>query len=253
MEKMRKQKEDIDKPVSEHLAELRKRLIIIFLSIIIGTIILYSQAPVIIDILKKPVDNFRLEFAFFTMTGAFTIRLKLAFVASLILLSPVIYYQLMAFIGPGLRSGEKKLVYKAIFFIVPIFVAGSVFSYVFIVPKALYFLISYGSTYMNPVLSGEKYLSFIALLCILIGVVFTIPVILIFLGRLGILKSSLLRKVRRFIILTVLLGEGIIAADIMTFIAIGIPFIIVYEMSLWVVVLIEKRREKQEKVMQVSS
>lgn len=62
-----------------------------------------------------------------------------------------------------------------------------------------------------------------------------------------IFTNSVFFCLKRFIILTVLLGEGIIAADIITFIAIGIPFIIVYEMSLGVVVLIEKRREKQEK------
>lgn len=246
MKKGIKIKEDIDKPVYDHLSELRTRLIIIFSSMLIATIFLYTKTPFLIKMLSNPIYGFRLEFAYFTFTGAFTARLKLAFIATIIIVSPLAYQQLMAFIGPGLTKGERRLVYNSIFFVVPVFITGAVLGFIFIVPKVLSFLISYGSSYMDPMLSGEKYLSFVGLLCVLIGIISTIPVIMIFLGKLGILSSSLLKKVRKFIIFTVLLGEGIIAGDLTTFIMIGVPFIIVYEASILIVIIIEKRRKRAE-------
>ena len=242
MNKENKIREDIDRPVSDHLQELRKRLVIVFLSLLAATTFFYFITPSIIDLLKQPVKSFNLEFAFFTMTGAFTTRLKLALITSIVTLSPLIYFELMAFIGPGLTLKERKLVYKSFFTVVPMFAAGLVFGYIFIVPKALNFLIAYGSLYMNPVLSGEKYLSFMALLCILIGIIAAIPVILIYMARLGLLSSKLLKKIRKFIIFTLLIGEGIIVGDLMSFMIIGLPFIIVYEVSLCIVIFIEKRR-----------
>lgn len=244
----KKVKEDIDKPVFEHLAELRIRLIFVFLSLVVLTVIIYTQTPLLINILKEPIHNFNIDFVFFTITGAFTTRLKLAFITSIILLSPFIYYQLMAFVGLGLTSGERKLVYKAIIYIVPIFIAGVAFGYAFIVPKTLNFLIIFGSKYMSPMLSGEKYLIFIALLCVLVGIITTIPIFFILLARLGILSSLWLKKVRKFIIFTVLIGEGMIASDFMSFLLIGLPFIIVYEISIWIVILIEKRLKNADTV-----
>lgn len=234
--------DDSDKPVLEHLAELRRRLIVTVSSVFLLTIILYVKALQIIDFLKLPIKAYHLQLAFFDMTGAFTLRIKLAFLASLVILFPLIAYQVIAFISPGLTEKEYKLICKALFTVIPLFLAGAAFGYFLLIPPVSKALITFGNSYMTAVLSGEDYLSFIAMLCVVSGVIFTVPAILVFLGKLGILSSSMLKKARSFIVFSVLIGEGLIVGDIMSFILLAVPLIVVYEISLWMVKRIEKRR-----------
>lgn len=234
--------DDSDKPVMEHLAELRRRLIVTGSSVCLLTIILYVKALLIIDFLKLPIKTYQMELAFFDMTGAFTLRLKLAFLASIVISFPLIIYQAIAFISPGLRDKEYNLIRKALFSTIPLFLTGAAFGYFLIVPPVSKVLITFGTSYMSAALSGEDYLSFIAMLCVMSGIIFTIPAVLIFLGKLGILSSSFLKKARAFIVFSVLIGEGMIVGDITSFILLAVPLIIVYEVSLWMVKRIEKRR-----------
>ncbi|MCX7923875.1 MAG: twin-arginine translocase subunit TatC [Clostridia bacterium] len=241
---------DVDLPVIEHLAELRKRLITIIVPLLISITVFYYKAPLLISFLKKPISGFGLEFAFFSMTEAFIARLKLATLASLIILSPLILYQILAFIGPGLRGKEKRLLYTALLCLSITFASGAVFSYVVLTPYTLNFLISYGESYMTPVLSGDRYLSFIAILSLVMGITFTIPVILIFLAKLGLLNSKMLRKARKYIILVLLAVEGIIvpAGDLIAYVLIAAPVIVLYELSIWIVFFMERKRKRAEKL-----
>ncbi len=243
--KQNKNKIDTEMQVSEHLSELRYRLIIVIALITVMTVFLYTKVPVIIRYIKRPIERFALDFAFFSMTEGFVTRFKLAFIIAVIILIPLILHQLLSFIGPGLRKEEKKVIYKALLFILPAFIAGAVFGYFMIVPTALNFLITFGNSYMTPVLSGDKYIVFIAMLTSALGVSFTIPVFMIFLGKLGILSSKGIRKIRKFILISLLIGEGIIVSDINSFILIAIPVILIFELSVLIVRFIEKRREKR--------
>ncbi|MDQ0497080.1 twin-arginine translocase subunit TatC [Paenibacillus brasilensis] len=235
--------QDTDRPVVEHLAELRRRLIVTVASVIVLTAVIYSKAFLIVEVLKRSVGNEWLDLAFFSLTGAFVLRVKLSFIASLIALSPLIGYQLFAFIGPGLTAKERKVLLSAVFYMVPCFVLGVVLSYVVVVPSVLHALLTYGNSYMKAALSGEEYISFIAMLCVVFGLVFTLPFPLIALGKLGLLRSSWMKKVRVSIVLSVLIGEGLFAADITSVILLAIPLILIYEISLRVVIRMEKRRE----------
>ncbi len=227
----------------EHLAELRRRLIVTLASVIVLTAVIYTKAFLIVEILKKSVGNQGLELAFFSLTGAFVLRVKLSFIASLITLSPFIGYQLFAFIGPGLTAKERKVLLSAVVYMVPCFVLGVVLSYAAVVPVVLHALLTYGNSYMNAALSGEEYLSFIAMLCVVFGLVFTLPFPLIALGKLGLLRSSWMKKARVSVVFSVLIGEGLLAADVTSVILLGVPLILIYEISLRVVIRMEKRRE----------
>ncbi|NJJ38704.1 twin-arginine translocase subunit TatC [Paenibacillus apii] len=236
-------REDTDQPVLEHLAELRRRLIVIVASVIVLTAVIYTKAFLIVDILKRSVGNELLDLAFFSLTGAFILRVKLAFITSLVVLSPFIGYQLFAFIGPGLTVKERKVLISAVVYMVPSFILGVVLSYAVVVPSVLRTLLTYGNSYMKAALSGEEYLSFIAMLCVIFGLVFMLPFPLIALGKLGLLRSSWMKKARFTIVFSVLIGEGLLAADITSVILLAVPLILIYEISLRVVIRMEKRRE----------
>ncbi|NGM84115.1 twin-arginine translocase subunit TatC [Paenibacillus sp. 7124] len=235
--------QDTDQPVLEHLAELRRRLIVTVASVIVLTAVIYTKAFLIVDILKRSVGNELLDLAFFSLTGAFVLRVKLALIASLIALSPFIGYQLFAFIGPGLTAKERKVLLSAVVYMVPSFILGVILSYAVVVPSVLRALLTYGNSYMKAALSGEEYLSFIAILCVVFGLVFTLPFPLITLGKLGLLRSSWMKKARFTIVFSVLIGEGLLASDITSVILLAVPLILIYEISLRVVIRMEKRRE----------
>ena len=245
MLKKKDSKPEVEISIYDHLDELRIRLIKVIASIVVMTILLYSQFPRIILFLSQPIKSFNLEFVFFSMTEAFITRLKLAFVLAIVLVAPLILYQFIAYVGPGLKSHEKKILYRLMALILPSFFAGAVFCYFAIVPIVLEFLITYGTSYMTPVLSGDKYFTFITMLCVIVGISFTIPIILLQLGKLGILSSRIMKKARKYILAAVLLGEGIIVNDITSFLLIAAPFVIIYEINLWILIIIEKRREKR--------
>ncbi|AHV97386.1 twin-arginine translocase subunit TatC [Paenibacillus sabinae] len=236
-------RKDTDQPVLEHLAELRRRLIVTLASIIVLTAVIYAKAFLIVELLKRSVGNEELDLAFFSLTGAFVLRVKLAFIASLVALTPFIGYQLFAFIGPGLTVKERKVLLSAVFYMVPSFILGVVLSYAAVVPSVLRALLTYGNSYMKAALSGEEYLSFIAMLCVVFGLVFMLPFPLIALGKLGLLRSSWMKKARFTIVFSVLIGEGLLAADITSVILLAVPLILIYEISLRVVIRMEKRRE----------
>lgn len=226
----------------EHLAELRRRLIVTLISVIVLTAVIYTKAFLIVELLKRSVGNEGLELAFFSLTGAFVLRVKLSFIASLIALSPFIGYQLLAFIGPGLTAKERKVALWAAVYTVPCFVIGAVLGYAAFVPQLLHTLLAFGNSYMNAALSGEKYISFIAMLCVVFGLLFTLPFPLIALGKLGLLHSSWMKKARAFIIVSVLIGEGLLVADFTSLILLAVPLILVYEICLRIVMRMEKRR-----------
>jgi sec-independent protein translocase protein TatC len=240
--------QDTDMTVVDHLAELRKRLILIIVPVIIVAAFFYFIAPLLVNLLMEPIAKFKIELVFLGITDAFVVRLKLAIVASVSVLSPLIFYQAMLFIGPGLTDRERKLLLKALLYLTITFISGIVFSYMLVVPNALNFLITFGKGYMLPALAGDRYLSFISIFCLLAGAVFSLPVVLIFLGKLGLLSSKLLRRVRKFVIIAILAVEGIIipSNDLLTFVYIAAPVVALYEMSIWIVFLIEKKRKRIE-------
>lgn len=245
--KKNKTRIDVEKPVVDHLAELRYRLIIVIATITVMTVFLYSKVPIIVSFIKKPIEKFKLDFAFFSVTEGFVTRFKLALILSTIIFIPLIVYQVIAFVGPGLKKEEKKLVYKTLASIFPVFILGAVFGYIMIVPTALNFLITFGNSYMTPVLSGDKYLVFIMMLSTSLGISFTIPVILIFLVKLKLLTTKMVRKTRKYILLAILIGEGIIVSDFSSFIIIAIPIIIVFEIGVFIARVIEKKDKKDKK------
>ena len=146
----------------------------------------------------------------------------------------------------GSIEKEKIILYKSVFFIAMLFLFGVIFGYFLILPCTLIFLISYGKIYMTPLLVGSTYFNFIGLCCFFTGITFTIPFAIVILGKLTVINSKSLRKKRKFVIITTLVIEGMIipSAGLMTFILAATPIITLYEISIWIVFFIEKRKKK---------
>lgn len=230
--------------VTEHLQELRKRIIIALSSIIIASVIAYGKIMYLIEIMMEPLGDFKYELVFTSITEGFITRFKMSVFVSILVMSPIIFYQVIAFIAPGLTKKEKRMLYFSIFFLSLFFILGTLFGYIVLLPYVLNFLMFYSESYLTPFLSGSMYLGFIGVFCLIIGVIFIIPLMLIVLGKVGLITSKNLRKSRKFIILGMAAIElsFIPSTDLLTFIIVVMPIIILYELSVWCIYFIEKRR-----------
>jgi len=236
--------------VVDHLHELRKRIIICLISLFSVTFIVYDKVTYLIYILMKPIEKFNLSLVYFKPTDGFVTRLEISLIAALIITSPIIIYEILAFIVVGLTKKEKKFIYKNLFILLILFIFGTVFGYMKMLPYSLSFLISYGESYLKPVLNGSTYFNFIGVFCLYTGIMFLIPYILVILGKLSLISSKILRKKQIPVIIGVLMVEGFLlpSVDFFTFIVAAIPILLMYEVSIWIIFFNEIRKRRRKNV-----
>ncbi|MFH2054978.1 MAG: twin-arginine translocase subunit TatC, partial [bacterium] len=172
-------------PLLEHLEELRQRLIRIFASVLIFSIVTYIFADYLLEYLVAPIGTVY----FREPTGAFMVRLKLSFAGGILASVPVILFHFWRFISPGLYKHEIRSVIPIILFGTLFFFGGAAFCYLLVIPIALNFLQSFATESIQPWIDIKEYFSFVIYLCLAFGVVFELPVISYFLGKVGIITS----------------------------------------------------------------
>jgi sec-independent protein translocase protein TatC len=194
----------------EHLRELRYRLVIASLAIIVGMIISGFFYPALFDILTRPyyagiadlkankpgavtalVSN--------NLASPFTLALKVCMVAGLVLTSPIWLYQLWAFVVPGLLAKEKKWALIFIGLAVPLFAGGVLVAYV-VLPKAISVLLNFTQSGVTNLQDINLYLSFLLRLMVVFGIAFLLPLLVVMLNFLGVVKAAQLRKYRTYVI-----------------------------------------------------
>lgn len=241
---------DNEMSVVDHLHELRKRIIVCFISISSATFLIYDKVSYLIKILMKPIAKFNLSLVYFNLTEGFVTRLGVSILAAVIVTSPIIIYEILAFVRVGLTKKEEKFLYKNAFIISSLFIIGIVFGYIMILPYSLSFLISYGSTYLKPVLNGSIYFNFIGTFCLYTGIMFLIPYVLVIFGKLSLISSKILRKKQIPVVIGVLMVEGVLlpSVDLFTFMVVAAPVLLMYEVSIWIIYLNERRKRRKENV-----
>lgn len=189
----------------EHLEELRRRLIIIIAALAIGAIVGFLLSDPVLSILRAPLPaQYDRSVVFFKVTEIFEVRLKIGIFLGLALAMPVLIFQAWRFIGPGLTSGERRVVVPLLGAALLLFILGLEVGYI-IVPYALGFLLSLAPAGIDPVLGVGEYVSFVTTLMLAFGVVMEFPIVLVAAARIGILSYRRLAAQRRFIILGIVI------------------------------------------------
>lgn len=231
-------------PFTQHLEELRKRLIIICISVGIGFIATYSVSDKVISVLKRPLGQ---DLIFISPTEAFFVNLKAAFFLSIVITIPITLYQLWKFISPGLLEKEKKATIPFVVFATIMFCIGGLFSYFIILPFGMKFLLGYGSHEIKPMISLSNYVSFTTRLILAFGVVFELPLFMLFLSKLGIVSPGFLTKNRKYAILLVFIVAAILTPpDVFTQVLMAIPLIILYEISIILSKIVYKKKKQKD-------
>tara|TARA_B100000780_G_scaffold77707_1_gene52550 strand:- start:462 stop:1232 length:771 start_codon:yes stop_codon:yes gene_type:complete len=241
-------------PLLVHLIELRSRLIKTIIMISIFFIVFYIFADNIYNFLVQPYANAvageegrRLIFT--ALHETFFTYIKVALFASLFISLPFLLIQLWIFVAPGLYKNEKNVVIPYLMATPILFILGSALVYYLIMPLAIKFFLSFESIGGNGALPIQleakvnEYLSLIMRLILAFGLCFQLPVALTLMARVGFVSSESLRKNRKYVIVGVFAVAAILTPpDPISQIGLGIPILLLYELSIIAVSFIEKRK-----------
>lgn len=229
--------------LTEHLDELRYRIIVILVTVAGCFLALYPFSENVLRLLRAPMAAQKLYM--FTPAEAFFIYLKVTLFAAIVISVPMILYQLWAFVAPGLYAQEKKYAVPFIGFATLFFLLGGIFCYLVIVPVALQFLLGYGGDIIFPMISVSNYISFITMTILVFGAVFELPIVLVFLAKIGMVTPALLKQHRKYaIVLAFVIGAILTPPDVFSQMMMAIPLLILYEISIWACVLFGKKSDE---------
>jgi len=239
----------------EHLTELRSRLVKSIIYLFIFFIICYFFAENIYNFLIAPYaeavkeDDVSRRMIFTALHETFITYLKVAFFAAIFISSPIILTQIWKFVAPGLYKNEKKALLPYLIATPTLFLLGGMLVYYLIMPLAIKFFLSFETSVQAGTLPIQleakvnEYLSLIMRLIFAFGISFQLPVLLSLLARVGFIDSEYLKKRRKYVIVIIFaLAALLTPPDPITQIGLGIPLLILYELSILSVRIIEKKK-----------
>ena len=231
--------------LTEHLAELRTRLINSLYAIIAGTFLCFSYGEQIFNVIRKPIEPYLPAggLIYTAPLDKFMAHVKLAFVGGLMLSSPWWLYQVWQFVAPGLYRTEKKYAASFIFSGTLLFASGASFAYFVVLPMAFHFLMTFGGEQDKPMIAIDHYLSFVTQLTVMFGLAFEMPLALVTLAMMEIVSKEFLATKRRYAIMIMAIASAIITPpDLMSMLMMLGPMIFLYEFSIVLVGVVERKR-----------
>lgn len=239
--------EDSQQSLTEHLRELRVRIIRALWGILAGAVLCYNFVDQIMFYIRAPIEKHLQGGAlvFTAPADKFIAYLKIAFFCGFILATPWWLYQAWKFVAPGLYARERKYTLAFILSGSVLFVSGVVFGYFLALPAAFDFLMMFGDATDKPMITIDHYLSFFTTMLLCFGLAFELPLIIVILGMLGIVSQEFLRKNRRYMIVVLAIAAAILTPtpDAISMFTLLIPLYVLFEISIFCVGFFEKREE----------
>jgi sec-independent protein translocase protein TatC len=268
-------------PFIEHLVELRKRLVVIVIAVVIGMGVAWNFSTMILDFVEKPLtgktylteikkmvyeevrvrapalySHYKLDqelkappklrpLNYSAPLEPFFIQCKISMLAGFILVLPIVFHQIWLFIAPGLTRKERRMVVPFVTAASLTFCIGAMFFLVVIWPVIINFSLSYESEGLQSWFNISAYVNFCLRLILVFGLIFELPVLTLLLSRFGIVTYKMLAPNRKY----ALLASSIIAAfhaDLITMFVIMVPLYLMYEISVWVALIFGKKKQPIE-------
>lgn len=238
----------------EHLGELRTRLVRCVIAAFVGLIACWGFKERILDVLMEPMlkvleASGQTHFIYLQPAEAFFTYVKASFLGGLVLMSPYLFYQLWAFIAPGLYPHERKWLIPIALFSALLFVAGACFGYFVVFPVGFDYFASFISPQLQFLPALATYFGFAVKMLLAFGLIFEMPLFILFLARLGMVTAAGMRRMRRYNILIIFIVAAILTPpDPFSQTLMALPLLVLYEISIYVASIFgRKTPEKEEK------
>jgi sec-independent protein translocase protein TatC len=230
--------------LAEHLEELRGRLFVIIGALVLGTVVAYVFHDRVLDWLNRPLPP-HIRPVTLGVAEPFTTTIMVCLYAGLVLSLPVVLWQLWSFFAPAMEPAAERKMLGLVVFSVALGAAGVAFGYDVLLPRAVHFLTNYDTRHFHHLVQAKPYYNFVVTVLVGIVVVFQTPLAVLGLVSLGVLSSRTLRRQRRLgYFVTAAVALALPGPDIVTTFLELLPMWVLFEGSIWLAVLVERRRAK---------
>ena len=238
--------------LGQHLVELRKRLLISAIGLVVGMVVAFFLAEPIIELLTRPINVIaertgKAVLNFDTVTGAFDLQIRIAFAVGLLLSSPIWLSQIWLFIAPGMTRKEVRYTVGFLGAAIPLFFAGA-FAGWLVMPHIIEIMSSFVPEGAANFFKYDYYYDFILKLLLVVGVAFVLPVFLVLLNLAGIMSGRAILKGWRFAIIAIVIFTAIAtpSADVISMFLLAIPMLLLYFAAVGVAIIFDRRRAKRD-------
>ena len=214
------------------LSEIRKSIRLLGLAVILGTAGLYFISPAVLQFLQDHLDQ---KLAFFTVAEPFLAHVKLSFFVTLFVLMPGIMYCLWMALGKPFKLSEKTLAWF-VFFTTILFYLGAGFCYSVTLTYGVKFLLGFQSSQLKPVISINKFVNFVSIFILAFGIIFELPIFMVFAAKVGICSRKTFEKHRRYAVLIISIMAALLTPtpDVVNMLLMGGPLYLLYELGILV-------------------
>ena len=238
-----------DHPMSVvgHLDEFRSRFLKVFLAFIVFTSVAFYFSDGIVYYINKPFLDTSNQLHIFKLTGGFMLRFKAAAGTAILLLIPYLLFHIWRFIAPAIGKTEKMFSRLTIISTVLLFYSGVAFVFFALIPFSIKMFLSFIGTYMITTIGADDYLNMIFIFCLLMGLLFEMPIIMLVLTKFGIVTPQLLITKRKYAIVIIWLIAALVSPpDVISMFLCGVPLMALYEISIVLSRFMLKRKKRRE-------
>jgi len=229
----------------DHLGELRSVLIHSSLAALAATILCWFWSARLVDLMIRPIAD---EGIYFTAPNeAFLVRLKLSAAVGLFVVAPFIFFKIYGFVMPGLYTREKRVVTPLLIATTLLFYSGVSFAFLVVIPQVINFLLSFGTSVMEPLIGVGPYFNFVTRLCLAFGLVFELPLLVLALSWIGVVNPRMLLRTWRYAIIAIVaLSAALTPPDVVSQVMMAGPVLVLYLGSVVVAIIVTRRRRNQD-------
>lgn len=236
--------------LAPHHNELRKRLIVIFLTIILTTIGAYAFSQDIARLFLAPLlkaSPLVSKLVYTNLPEAFLSYIKLSLLVGLVTSFPVVLYQIWMFVAPGLKKNEKKFATVVVFWATLLFSSGAAFAFFAVLPRMLHYFMSYATPNLIPLPRFGDYLTFVARTMLAFGMAFQIPFLMVMVSKAGFIQANYFRKNRlSFYAAIIVLSFLLTAGDFMATAMLSLPLFGLYEAGIFLSALLGRKKQEPQ-------
>ena len=238
----------------QHLGELRRRVFICVVAVLVGSAASFVFFEQLIEILVQPARDLNLgtggDLIYTEVTELLTTAIKVSIVAGLVLASPVIIYQAVMFVAPGLTGREKRYLFGFMPAVISAFAGGVAFAYFVLTPPALHFLLTFGGDVAVPLIRVSNIVNLMIRLLFWMGLAFETPLVMYLLAQLGIVSAQSLSRFRRYWVVVAFILAAIITPTVDPFnqALVAGPLLVLYEVGILLARIAGRSRSKSKAI-----